>query len=53
MLVLTFRTIVLTTTTFDFEGIKSGGVYIILLVLSAILIAILIYIAITLLGDND
>ncbi len=36
-----------------FQGAVTGGAYTILIALSAILIAILVYVAVTLLGDSD
>jgi hypothetical protein len=45
--------IVLMAIALGFEGAVSGGAYTILIALSAILIAILVYVAVTLLGDSD
>jgi hypothetical protein len=45
--------IVLMAIALGFQGAVSGGAYTILIALSAILIAILVYVAVTLLGDSD
>jgi hypothetical protein len=45
--------IVLIAIALGFQGAVSGGAYTILIALSAILIAILVYVAVTLLGDSD
>ncbi len=45
--------IVLMAIALGFQGAVSGSAYTILIALSAILIAILVYVAVTLLGDSD
>jgi hypothetical protein len=45
--------IVLMAIALGFQGAASGGAYTILIALSAILIAILVYVAVTLLGDSE
>jgi len=45
--------IVLMAIALGFQGAVTGGAFTILIALSAILIAILVYVAVTLLGDND
>jgi hypothetical protein len=45
--------IVLMAIALGFQGAVSGGAYTILIALSAILIAILVYVAVTLLGDSE
>jgi len=45
--------VVLMAIALGFQGAVTGGAYTILIALSAILIAILVYVAVTLLGDND
>lgn len=45
--------IVLIAIALGFQGAVTGGAFLILIALSAILIAILVYVAVTLLGDSD
>jgi len=53
VLVVPLGIIALMAIALGFQGAVSGGAYTILIALSAILITILIYVAVTLLGDHD
>ena len=53
VLALPLGIIVLMAIALGFQGVVFGGAYTLLIALSAILIAILVYVAVTLLGDSD
>lgn len=53
VLALPLGIIVLIAIAIGFDGAVSGGAYSLLIALSAILVAILVYVAVTLLGDSD
>ena len=53
LLAVPLGVIVLMAIALGFQGAVSGGAYTILIALSAILIVILVYVAVTLLGDSE